>query len=95
MKTLMPNWFKIILFGLLFISNVNLNAQTLFLNENFDFAVGSNLAGQNDWILGASATNRVVISNAGLTYPNYPNPSGLAANVVPTTDRVQKYLPEH
>ncbi len=80
-----------ILFLLCFlIGGILLNAQTIQLEENFNLTAGSNLAGQNDWTLGTSATNRALISNAGLTYPGYPNQSGLAAGFIPTTDRVQK-----
>lgn len=82
--------FKIILVLSFLTGSILLNAQTVLLEENFDFATGSNLAGQNDWTAGATSTNRVLISNAGLTYPNYPNQSGLAAEFTPTTDRIQK-----
>jgi sialate O-acetylesterase len=90
MKILFPYCFKTIILISLLISNIGLSAQTLFLNEDFNLVAGTNVAGQNDWTLGTSSTNRALISNAGLTYPNYPNQLGLAANFSPTTDRVQK-----
>jgi sialate O-acetylesterase len=90
MKISFPNYFKIIILISLLISQIGVNAQTLFLNEDFNLVAGTNLASQNDWIVGASSTNRVIISNTGLTYLNYPNQLGLAAYFSPTTDRVQK-----
>ncbi len=90
MKRSFPGYFKTITFITLFISQIGLNAQSLSLNEDFNLVAGTNLAGQNDWTLGASSTNRVVIANRGLSYPNYPNQLGLAADFTLTTDRVQK-----
>lgn len=66
-------------------------SQTLAIEENFDLVAGSTVSGQNDWTAGAAATNRVVVSDAGLTYPDYPNATvGKGAYFVPTTDRIQK-----
>ncbi len=66
-------------------------SQTLAIEENFDLITGSTVSGQSDWTLGAASTNRVLVSEAGLTYPDYPNASvGKGANFVPTTDRIQK-----
>ncbi len=86
----MKNLVRSLVIGLLLINSINLKAQTLFINEDFNFVAGTNLIGQNDWTLGTSSTNRVLISNSGLFYSNYPSQSGLAAAFTPTTDRVQK-----
>ncbi|MEA4937853.1 MAG: sialate O-acetylesterase [Paludibacter sp.] len=91
MKTSSSNIFRLILlFCVINVANI-INAQTLFLSEDFNLVSGTNLAGQNDWTTGTSATNRVVISDSGLSYPDYPGSgTGLAAGFTPTTDRVQK-----
>lgn len=66
-------------------------SQSLFLEENFDFVAASVVAGQNDWTAGAAATQRVIVSAAGLSYPNYPNAAiGKGATFIPISDRIQK-----
>jgi sialate O-acetylesterase len=70
---------------------LSINAQTLFINEDFEMEAGSNVSGQNGWTVGASSTNRVSVASEGLTYPGYPGSGvGLAADFAPTTDRIQK-----
>lgn len=76
---------------LLLNSMLSINAQTLLINEDFEMEAGSNVSVQNEWTIGASSTNRVIVASEGLTYPDYPGSGkGLAASFVPTTDRIQK-----
>ncbi|MDR1809031.1 MAG: hypothetical protein LBR34_01320 [Prevotella sp.] len=66
-------------------------SSALLLEENFDFLQGTNIVGQNGWTQGASGTNAVTVSEAGLSYPGYAGSGiGLAAGFTPLSDRIQK-----
>lgn len=91
----MKTFFKIKIYLLvicsLVISGVSYaQSTTLLMEEDFDFAIGSNVVGQNGWVLGTAGTNSVTVSEEGLTYPDYSNTAGKAASFVPLSDRIQK-----
>lgn len=72
-------------------NNFYAQSTALLLDDNFDYAEGSDLVGQNGWVLGTAGTNKVTISTMGLSYPGYPDSdTGLAAAFNPLSDRVQK-----
>ncbi len=91
MKTQITHLLSSFLLVISLIFSQSIFSQTLALEENFDFVAGSTVSGQNSWTVGTASTNRVVVSDAGLTYPDYPNASvGKGASFVPTSDRIQK-----
>ncbi len=91
MKEFLVNKYKILLLIFYFGMCGFLNAQSLFLQENFDFTAGTDLNGQNNWIVGSASTNRISVSATGLVYSGYPfSGTGNAATFIPTTDRLQK-----
>lgn len=78
---------------LFYLSGTYLFAQSsaLLLEENFEYVSGTDLAGQGDWVQGKAETNRVTVSEQGLSYTGYPGSNvGLAAHFSPLSDRVQK-----
>jgi len=81
---------KLLFIGILLLSH-SILAQTLFIEENFEFAAESNVIGQNDWSLGTTGDNSVLVTSASLDYPEYPNTDlGKSAYFEPLTDRIQK-----
>lgn len=90
MKTFFTFQIKALLILMLFCIGNVAYGQSLLLEEDFDFAAGSDVVGQNDWNKGTAGTNPVTVSDAGLTYLGYPNTAGNAATFVPLTDRIQK-----
>lgn len=66
MRTSCTNIFRsIFLYCIINITNT-INAQTVFLSEDFNLVSCTDLAESNDWALGLFETNRAAISDTGL-----------------------------
>lgn len=80
-----------LIFCFLGLNNV-LFSQTssLLLEEDFEYATGTDMSGTNAWDPGATGTNRVTVSEQSLTYAGYPNAAVKAVSFVPLSDRIQK-----
>lgn len=91
MKTQFTTLKSLSLFLIALYFGSSVSSQSLFVEENFDFEAGSVVSGQNEWKVGSASSNRVIVAEVGLSYPDYPNSNvGKAASFVPTTDRIQK-----
>lgn len=82
--------FFLIICPLLLSFQIQAQNAALLLEENFDFSAATDMAGKNGWTAGTAGTNRITVSDAGLTYPNYPSVAGKAASFTPLTDRLEK-----
>ena len=74
---------------LILLSAFQLNAQTLLLEENFDYPAGDTLTTHGWNLTGTSTFNSVVVASPGLTYPGYFS-SGNAASLTTTGQDVNK-----